>query len=228
MSGLPEHVDDPRGRPARRPADRGSDSVVRQARTAGRDRRHRGARGRGHGVRLPVEGAGAGRRPRTRRRAEPTTPTSSSRRWWPVPTAPSGRSPRACARWSTWCRPPTGTAAPTSGRSSAEATAQIAEIVAIAHDAGVSVEVIIATAWDCPFDGPTPPQRVLDDRRRRSRSRCRPAGDRRHHRHHHARTGHLAGEPGAPAHRRPAAGRALPQHPRRGTGQRVRRGDRRA
>ena len=47
------------------------------------------------------------------------------------------------------------------GRSSAEATAQIAEIVAIAHDAGVSVEVIIATAWDCPFDGPTPPERVL-------------------------------------------------------------------
>jgi hydroxymethylglutaryl-CoA lyase len=25
----------------------------------------------------------------------------------------------------------------------------------------VSVEVIVATAWDCPFDGPTPPQRVL-------------------------------------------------------------------
>lgn len=47
------------------------------------------------------------------------------------------------------------------GRSSAEATAQIAEIVAIAHDAGVSVEVIIATAWDCPFDGPTPPERVV-------------------------------------------------------------------
>ena len=40
------------------------------------------------------------------------------------------------------------------GRSSAEATAQIPEIVAI--------EVIIATAWDCPFDGPTSPQRVLD------------------------------------------------------------------
>jgi hydroxymethylglutaryl-CoA lyase len=47
------------------------------------------------------------------------------------------------------------------GRSSAEATAQIADIVAIAHDSGVSVEVIVATAWDCPFDGPTPPQRVL-------------------------------------------------------------------
>jgi hydroxymethylglutaryl-CoA lyase len=48
------------------------------------------------------------------------------------------------------------------GRSSAQASAQIADIVAIAHDAGVSVEVIISTAWDCPFDGPTPVQRVLD------------------------------------------------------------------
>jgi hydroxymethylglutaryl-CoA lyase len=48
------------------------------------------------------------------------------------------------------------------GRSTDEATAQIGEIVAIAHDSGVTVEVIIATAWDCPFDGPTPPQRVLD------------------------------------------------------------------
>ena len=48
------------------------------------------------------------------------------------------------------------------GRSTADASAQIAEIVAIAHDSGVRVEVIIATAWDCPFDGPTPPQRVLD------------------------------------------------------------------
>ena len=48
------------------------------------------------------------------------------------------------------------------GRTTAEATAQIPEIVAIAHDSGVTVEVIIATAWDCPFDGPTPPQRVLD------------------------------------------------------------------
>ena len=48
------------------------------------------------------------------------------------------------------------------GRSSAEATAQIPEIVAIAHDSDVAVEVIIATAWDCPFDGPSSPQRVLD------------------------------------------------------------------
>jgi hydroxymethylglutaryl-CoA lyase len=48
------------------------------------------------------------------------------------------------------------------GRSSAEAAAQIADITAIAHDVGTSVEVIISTSWDCPFDGPTPPQRVLD------------------------------------------------------------------
>ena len=48
------------------------------------------------------------------------------------------------------------------GRTSAEATAQIADIVAIAHDSATTVEVIIATAWDCPFDGPTDAQRVLD------------------------------------------------------------------
>jgi hydroxymethylglutaryl-CoA lyase len=48
------------------------------------------------------------------------------------------------------------------GRSSAEAAAQISDIAAIAHDAGAAVEVIISTSWDCPFDGPTPSQRVLD------------------------------------------------------------------
>ena len=48
------------------------------------------------------------------------------------------------------------------GRNSKQATDQIGEIVAIAHDSDVTVEVIVATAWDCPFEGPTPPQRVLD------------------------------------------------------------------
>ncbi len=47
------------------------------------------------------------------------------------------------------------------GRTSAEAAAQITDIADIAHDAGAAVEVIISTSWDCPFDGPTPPQRVL-------------------------------------------------------------------
>ena len=48
------------------------------------------------------------------------------------------------------------------GRTSAEATGQIDEIVAIAHGSNATVEVVIATAWDSPFEGPTPPQRVLD------------------------------------------------------------------
>ncbi|GAS96196.1 hydroxymethylglutaryl-CoA lyase [Mycolicibacterium canariasense] len=48
------------------------------------------------------------------------------------------------------------------GRDTAEATAAIADVTRIAHDEGATVEVIVATAWDCPFDGPTPPARVLD------------------------------------------------------------------
>lgn len=48
------------------------------------------------------------------------------------------------------------------GRPSAQAVAAIAEIAGIAHAAGASVEVIIATAWDCPFEGPTAPSRVVD------------------------------------------------------------------
>lgn len=48
------------------------------------------------------------------------------------------------------------------GRPTAEAVAAIPDIAGIAHDAGGTVEVIIATAWDCPFDGPTPPARVTE------------------------------------------------------------------
>src|SRR3954471_13926558 len=48
------------------------------------------------------------------------------------------------------------------GRPTAEAAAAIGEISALAHDAGGALEVIIATAWDCPFDGPTDPARTLD------------------------------------------------------------------
>ena len=45
-----------------------------------------------------------------------------------------------------------------STREATEATAQVAEIV---HEAGGRCEVIIATAWDCPFDGATPPERTV-------------------------------------------------------------------
>lgn len=48
------------------------------------------------------------------------------------------------------------------GRSTADSIRLIADIARIAHENGASVEVIVATAWDCPFDGPTGPQRVLD------------------------------------------------------------------
>lgn len=48
------------------------------------------------------------------------------------------------------------------GRDTAEATALIDDIVAVARDGGATVEVIVACAWDCPFDGPTPPHRVVD------------------------------------------------------------------
>jgi hydroxymethylglutaryl-CoA lyase len=51
------------------------------------------------------------------------------------------------------------------GRTSAQATEQIDDIVAIAHGNSsfpVTVEVVIATAWDSPFEGPTPPQRVVE------------------------------------------------------------------
>src|ERR1700744_660593 len=63
------------------------------------------------------------------------------------------------------------------GRSSAEATNQIGEIVTIARDSPtdhpVTVEVIVATAWDSPFEGPTPPARVLDI----ASAAVEPAGD---------------------------------------------------
>jgi hydroxymethylglutaryl-CoA lyase len=48
------------------------------------------------------------------------------------------------------------------GRSTAEAVAAVGEIAALAHGAGGSLEVIIATAWDCPFDGRTPIARTVD------------------------------------------------------------------
>ncbi len=48
------------------------------------------------------------------------------------------------------------------GRKSADAAAAIGDIASLAHDAGGSLEVIIATAWDCPFDGPTDPARTLE------------------------------------------------------------------
>lgn len=47
------------------------------------------------------------------------------------------------------------------GRSTAEALSAVTEVAQLAHQAGGQCEVIIATAWDCPFDGPTPVERTI-------------------------------------------------------------------
>lgn len=48
------------------------------------------------------------------------------------------------------------------GRPTAEALTATADVAGIAHDNGATIEVIIATAFDCPFAGPTSPHYILD------------------------------------------------------------------
>ncbi|MGY1856152.1 hydroxymethylglutaryl-CoA lyase [Modestobacter sp. SYSU DS0290] len=48
------------------------------------------------------------------------------------------------------------------GRTTAEALAAVGEIAGLAQGAGGSLEVVVATAWDCPFDGRTPIARTVD------------------------------------------------------------------
>lgn len=47
------------------------------------------------------------------------------------------------------------------GRSTADSVALIGPIADLVHEAGGTLEVIVATAWDCPFTGPTPVGRTL-------------------------------------------------------------------
>ncbi len=51
-------------------------------------------------------------------------------------------------------------------RTTDQALAAVGEIASVAHQVGGRCEVIIATAWDCPFDGRTAPSRVVDAARR--------------------------------------------------------------
>jgi hydroxymethylglutaryl-CoA lyase len=46
-------------------------------------------------------------------------------------------------------------------RSTAESLDEIAEIIALAHDRGVSCQVIVSTAWGCPYEGDVPVDRVV-------------------------------------------------------------------
>jgi hydroxymethylglutaryl-CoA lyase len=51
-------------------------------------------------------------------------------------------------------------------RTTDEAVAAVRDVAALAHDAGGRCEAIIAVAWDCPFDGPTPVERTVEVARR--------------------------------------------------------------
>lgn len=45
-------------------------------------------------------------------------------------------------------------------RTSDDAVAEVEQVARLVHDAGGTCEVILAVAWDCPFDGPTPVART--------------------------------------------------------------------
>jgi hydroxymethylglutaryl-CoA lyase len=47
-------------------------------------------------------------------------------------------------------------------RGTEDALAATAEVADLVHEAGGSLEVIVAMAWDCPFEGRTPPARSVD------------------------------------------------------------------
>ncbi len=46
-------------------------------------------------------------------------------------------------------------------RSTAESLDDIAQIIALAHDRGATCQVIISTAWGCPYEGDVPVERVV-------------------------------------------------------------------
>ncbi|MEU8804362.1 hydroxymethylglutaryl-CoA lyase [Spirillospora sp. NPDC048819] len=48
------------------------------------------------------------------------------------------------------------------GRTTEQALQLVPRVVDVVREAGGILEVIVATAWDCPFDGETPPARTRD------------------------------------------------------------------
>jgi hydroxymethylglutaryl-CoA lyase len=52
------------------------------------------------------------------------------------------------------------------GRTTQQSLALLPAIVQLAHEAAGAVELVLATAWDCPFQGRTPPEVVLQAARR--------------------------------------------------------------
>src|ERR1700744_5537260 len=51
-------------------------------------------------------------------------------------------------------------------RSTDDSLADIAAIIEQAHAAGATIEVIVSTAWGCPYEGEVPPERVIAVARR--------------------------------------------------------------
>jgi hydroxymethylglutaryl-CoA lyase len=47
-------------------------------------------------------------------------------------------------------------------RSTEESLGEIAEVIGAAHDRGVTCQVIISTAWGCPYEGDVPVRRVVE------------------------------------------------------------------
>ena len=46
-------------------------------------------------------------------------------------------------------------------RSTGQSLDEIAEIISVAHERGATVQVIVSTAWGCPYEGDVPPGRVV-------------------------------------------------------------------
>src|SRR5215467_1733279 len=46
-------------------------------------------------------------------------------------------------------------------RSTGQSLDEIAEIISVAHDRGATVQVIVSTAWGCPYEGDVPVPRVV-------------------------------------------------------------------
>ncbi len=85
--------------------------------------------------------------------------------WSALVASPNGARRAIAAgmsrRSSTWSPPPTRTAGPTPGVPRRRRSPRSSDVAALTHDAGGRLEVIIATAWDCPFEGETPLERTV-------------------------------------------------------------------
>ncbi len=46
-------------------------------------------------------------------------------------------------------------------RSTGQSLDEIAEIIALAHDSGATLQVIVSTAWGCPYEGDVPVERTV-------------------------------------------------------------------